>query len=259
MADDRVVEFCARIEAAIRAPRLAHLTHRQYQPPAPWVADAILRALDSQPPIVDLRVSPGRGRNWALAYEGPLLRKRDRRLPRITVYWTAGKRNERMFAPEGAVSVAAAARLVLDYGYPVDTVELESPKGEVDGVAYEHRGRRARPILAFEAKQDDDELRALVVGIEACGGTGGEAVHRQAILRAGLPDRRGWPANHHRKCPFLSSGRPIGFWPVSPGLPDGPSGRIRIARPSGDGFVLEPVPAGTLHRERLTEVLARGA
>ncbi len=67
MADDRVAEFCARIEAGIRAPELAHLTHRQYRLPAPWVADAILRALDQQPPIIELRVNPGRGRNWALA------------------------------------------------------------------------------------------------------------------------------------------------------------------------------------------------
>jgi len=257
MADERVAEFCARIEAGIRAPELAHLTHLEFQPPAPWVADAILRALDEQPPLVELRVSPGRGNNPALAYEGPLLLKRDGRLPRITVYWTAGKRNERMFAPEGAVSLAAAARLVLDYGYPVDTVELESPKGEVDGVAYEHPGGDARPILAFEAKQDDDELRALVVGVEACGGTGGNAAHRQVILAAGLPDRDGWPANHHKKCPFLCSDRPIGFWPVSPGLPRGLSGRIGIARPSGEGFVLEVVPAEMLHRGRLAGALAR--
>ncbi len=173
------------------------------------------------------------------------------------MYWTAGKPTERVFAAEGAVSLAAAARLVLDYGHPVDTVELESRKGEVDGVAYEHPGHGARPILAFEAKHDDDELRALVVGIEACGGTGGEAVHHQAILDAGLRVAKGWPANHHRKCPFLCSDRPIGFWPVSPGPPDGPSGQIRIARPSGDGFVLEAAPAGTLHRGRLTEALAR--
>ena len=49
-----------------------------------------------------------------------------------------------MLAGESAVSLAAAARLVLDYGYPVDTVEVESPKGEVDGVAYQHH-RPSRP------------------------------------------------------------------------------------------------------------------
>ena len=131
-------------------------------------------------------MSPGHGNNPVLAHEGPLLLQRDGRLPRITVHWTGGKPTERVFAPEGAVSLAAAARLVLDYGYPVDTVEL-APRSEVDGVASEHPSRDSRPILAFEAKQDDDELRAMVVGIEACGGTAGttrdtfELLHRAQI------------------------------------------------------------------------------
>lgn len=258
--DHRVAEYCERINAATRAPELEHLTHRTFDPPAPWVADAILRALDQEPPLVELRVSAGSGDNWALAYEGPLLRRRGRRMTRATVYWTApGKRSERFFAAEGAVGLAATARLALDYGHPLDTVELESHRGEVDGVAYDASGLGARPILAVEAKRDDVELRALMVGIEACRGTGGEDVHRQAIREAGINVRSGWPANHHKKCGFLVAYGPIGLWPVSSGMPDGVSGQIFIARPMGDQFNLETVPVGTLERAQLIEALSRVA
>ena len=102
-------------------------------------------------------MSPGRSSNWALAYEGPLLTKADGRLGRSTVYWShptiAGAR---IFAGEAAVSVAAAAQLVLDFGYPVDTVEVEADDNAVDGVAFDpgadrgrdrsSRSRRSSPI-----------------------------------------------------------------------------------------------------------------
>ena len=100
---------------------------------------------------------------------------------------------------------------------------------------------------------------ALVEGISKCGGIGGEGVHREAILEADLRPSQNGPGNHHRKCPFLWKHRPVGFWAVSGGSPEGPTGSIYVARPANERFVLEPMPFEALHRDRLIEALADGA
>ena len=157
-----------------------------------------------------------------------------------------------MFAPEAAIRVAAAARLVLDFGHPVEAVQLESDGGAVDGVAFDRSGAGARPILGMEAKVRDPELRALVKGVAECGGVGGEEAHRTGMEAAGQKFKQAWPKNQHRKCPFLLAHRPVGFWVVSEGLPDG---EVFIVRPIQGRFILEPESLEALQRDRLLAAL----
>jgi hypothetical protein len=252
---DRVQEFVDLIATKIREPDLAAVKYLAYDPPAFWVADALLRAAEAG--ILEIRPSPGRGSNWALAYEGPLLVNASGQLVRSVAYWTHSVADKsRMFAHEAAISVAAAARLVLDFGYPLGTVQVESDDHLVDGVAFEYVGEKPRPILAVEAKVSDAEVRALVAAMSACGGVGDMTTHVDAIRGAGLRGPKSWFKNHHQKCLFLVSDPPVGFWAVSSEQPDGNGGKIYIARPVDARFVLESVPFGALRRDRLLGVIA---
>jgi hypothetical protein len=242
---DRVAEFTALVKEGCLVPQLAPYTFRDYDPPPEWAAALVLRAMDQG--ILDIRAREVRGGGWALAYVGPLVRHRV-----SNVFWTYRKAdNSRMFALEAAISLAAAVRLVLDFGHPVEAVQLESDGGAVDGVAFDRIGAGARPILGIEAKVRDPELRALVKGVAECGGVGDEEAHRTGIRAAGLRFDRKWPRNQH-KCPFLLDHRPVGFWVVSEGLPDG---EVFIARSIQDRFVLVPEPLETLHHDRLLDAL----
>ena len=90
----------------------------------------------------------------------------------------------------------------------------------------------------------------------------GPAAKPSTIGRSATPvfvSVRAGPRTTTRSARSFAPTAPSVSRPVSPGLPNGPSGQIRIARPSGDGFVLETAPVGTLDRARLTEALAREA
>ena len=252
VAIDRTADFTALIDERLQAPELAQYTFRKHEPPPSWAAALIVRAVDQD--ILEIHIHEVDSGGWALAYEGPLLLNVSGGHVVSTVFWTYSKEeNSRMFAQEAAISVAAAARLVLEFGHPVDVVQIESDGGAVDGVVYDHVGAGGRPILATEAKVLDRELRALVTGVSACGGVGCEETHRIGMRAAGMTFRKGWPKNQHRKCPFLVAHRPVGFLVVSAGLPDG---EVFIARQVEDRFVLVPASLDALSRDRLMETLA---
>jgi hypothetical protein len=250
---NRVAEFTALVADRLRVPELAPYTFRDYDPPPEWAAALLLRAMNQG--ILEIRVHEVAGGGWALAYEGDLARTVIGGHRVSTVFWTYRKvDNSRMFAREAAISVAAIARLVLDFGHPVEAVQIESDGGAVDGVAFDRFGVGARPILAVEAKVLDRELLALVAGVAECGGIGGEEAHRTGMRASERPTfRENWPRNQHRKCAFLLAHQPVVFWVVSSGLPDG---EVFIARPIDDRFVLVPRTLEVLHRDRLIEALA---
>lgn len=246
MGINRAGAFIALVKERRLVPELASYTFRDYDPPPEWAATLLLRAMDQG--ILDIRAQGVAGGGWALAYVGPLVRHRV-----SNVFWTYRKAdNSRMFALEAAISLAAAVRLVLDFGHPVEAVQLESDGGAVDGVAFDRIGTGARPILGIEAKVRDPELRALVKGVAVCGGVGDEEAHRTGMRAAGLRFEQKWPKNQHMKCPFLLAHRPVGFWVVSEGLPDG---EVFIARPIQGRFILAPESLEALHRDRLLDAL----
>jgi hypothetical protein len=248
---NRVAEFTALVKERLDVPELASYTFRDYDPPPEWAAALVIRAKDQG--ILDIRAQQVAGGGWSLAYVGPLVSTVTGGHRVSTVFWTYNKAdNSRMFAREAAISLAAAARLVLDFGHPVEAVQLESDGGAVDGVAFDRFGAGARPILGIEAKVRDPELRALVKGVAECGGVGDEEAHRTGMRDAGLTFEQNWPKNQHRKCPFLLAHQPVGFWVVSEGLPDG---EVFVARPIQGRFILVQESLETLHRDRLLDAL----
>ena len=122
MGINRAAAFKALVTERLHVPELASYTFRDYDPPPEWAATLLLRARDQG--ILDIRAQEVHGGGWSLAYVGPLVLTVTGGHRVSTVFWTYRKAdNSRMFAPEAAISVAAAARLILDFGHPVEAVQ----------------------------------------------------------------------------------------------------------------------------------------
>jgi hypothetical protein len=229
-------ELKALVLERIQHPAIAAagLTHRDFVPLPDWIAELILRAIREG----HLDLQPHPTGSVGLGYLGSLTELVTGGRRHASVYWTAdASGRSRSLAPEAALSIAAAAQLVLDLGYLVETVEIESKDYAFDVMAYRDPGSRAAPLLAVEAKVLDTELDLLVAGMVGCLGLGTPASHLEACREANLVGSADWE-NHHRKCLGMLNLRPRGFWPVSYGRPDRYAFIVRV---SDRRFELEPV------------------
>jgi len=257
---DAGAKFKALVLAGIEDPDIvaADLRHLDFEPPPAWIATLILRALAAPPdgpPILLLRSHRSAKGNVGLGYTGRLAETVDGGKRHASVYWTGdAELRTRFVPPEAVLSVAAAAHLALDLDYPVATVELESPGGAFDVMAYLEPGSRAEPLIAVESKVLDTELDMLVAGMQECRGMGKPSTHRDACRAAKLAGSADWE-NHHRKCLGLLHHRPVGFWAVSYGQRDR---YAFLAHASDAAFSLEPIQFGSLARDSLVAVLVEG-
>lgn len=242
-------EFMRRVRKGIKDPEIvrSQLKHLPFKAPPPWMATLLLRAMDGEArrdPILALGPH-GKPPNVGLGYLGDLTDGLDGRHKHISVYWTDDADQRTRFVPrEAALSVAAAALLVLDFGYDVTAIELEASDHAFDVMAYAKPGSREVVLLAVEAKVEDSDLNKLVVGMRRCRGLGTKEMHRDACRAANLTGSADWE-NHHRKCRGILRHRPLAFWPVSYVQPD----RYAFAvRTDGTEFDLDSVPLETLAR-----------
>ena len=216
------------------------ISYLDYESPEPWVAKAIM---DCQDLVIQVHDCPS-GR-VGIAYEGDLTLTACGRQRHVHPFWTKSSANgTRMFVHEATLSVALAARLVEEMGYPVESVQIESRKSEVDVVAFDS-DCESTALLGVEAKTGRLELEAMIAGIERCGGQGGEEAHASAVADAGLRVPKGWLRNHHKKCAWLAENAPIAFWAVSV---DDPNGRCFIAEREGERFNLRGANLGDMSR-----------
>jgi hypothetical protein len=235
---DPVQEYKALVaaEVAVLVTR-TDLVHEPYEPPAAWVAQAILDAVHREDLAIRAHVCPNKTRQ-GVAYEGPLSLTVDGWQRHLHPYWTKSKaRRSRMFAQEASVSVAMAARLAGEFEYAVSLVQVEADGCGVDVEAFDGPGFGARALLGVEAKVSDREIDAMVAGIKECGGVGGVEAHARGIQKAQISSAyTSRLDNHHKKCEWLCTARPVAFWAVSLDAPMGCRfSRFPIARASRSG------------------------
>ena len=168
-----------------------------------------------------------------------------------------------MFAPEASISVAAAARLVVEFGYPVANIQIEPDGYGVDCEVFLEPDCHSRVLLGVEAKRTEAELNAMVVGMTRCGGLAdmveARRAHADALNEAGIRPHAAWlgndtkKGNHHQKCRWLAANAPVGFWAVSG---ENEEGLCFVAERDGEGFALRPVSLEDLGRSRIDDTIA---
>jgi hypothetical protein len=149
---------------------------------------------------------------------------------------------------EFVTEVAALAKLVGEYGHPAGDLQIESPGNEVDIVGYDRPNDDPdrRVLLGVEAKVSEREHELLVIGLEACDGSGTSHDHRDRVLAMSAGSLAAEMAsNHHKKCAWISAERPGTVWVVSPGRSD----VFRVPCTRGEEFALGLLDQAELERD----------
>ena len=153
-----------------------------------------------------------------------------------TLFWEGSKEfNSRRITLwlETVITVAAGGRLHLDYGWPIESLGMQSKDDAFDLMAFKPPDF-ANEYIAVEIKKTSRELDVILKNLTNC--CAGE--HDASCYSNGK--RR----NAHRKWVALQARNPCLFWAVGPS----PASRLFEVLVAADGSVrLQAVPTERLH------------